>query len=317
MSSQTPCSPTVLVLRALKIGDLLVAVPALKGIRATFPRHKVVLAAPAWLSPLVDLIPAIDELLPVPDLSFPLPAAFHGVDVAINLHGNGEQSRALLAGLSPIRRIGHGAPGWPGPPWQAEQHERERWVNLLSWHGIAAEPNDVALAVPPLPPLLRGATVIHVGASHGSRHWPVERFAAVARHLTRTGHTVLLTGDEKDAPRSTAVARLAQLHAAQNLAGGISLSGFAALIAAATVVVSADTGAAHLASAYGTPSVVLFGPAPPSQWGPPPGPHVVLTDESRRLGEVFSAVPDPALLAVQTRDVLAAVATVTSTANVL
>ena len=91
------------------------------------------------------------------------------------------------------------------------------------------------------------------------------------------------------------------------LAGGLSLGEFAATIAAARLVISADTGAAHLASAYGTPSVVLFGPAPPELWGPPPGPHIVLTKADLRRGDTFSAEPDPALLAVKVPDVLAAV----------
>jgi ADP-heptose:LPS heptosyltransferase len=91
------------------------------------------------------------------------------------------------------------------------------------------------------------------------------------------------------------------------LAGNLSLGEFAATIAAARLVVSADTGAAHLASAYSTPSVVLFGPAPPEIWGPPPGPHLVLTRADLRRGDTFAADPDPALLAVSVQDVLAAV----------
>lgn len=322
MRSNPPAKPTVLVLRALKLGDLLVAVPALKGIRAAFAHHQVVLAAPQWLGPVVDLIPAVDQLVPLAGLQCALPEAFDGVDVAVNLHGNGAQSRALLEGLHPVRRVGHASPGrdgtgWDGPKWDPGLHERRRWVELLRFHGIAAHADDVGIELPSQRPALTGATVIHVGASHGSRHWPVERFAAVARTLAGEGHTVVLTGDAHDAPRAAAAARLAQLPEVRNLAGRLGLGDFAALIAAAAVVVSADTGAAHLASAYGTPSVVLFGPAPPSQWGPPPGPHLVLTDGRLRRGEVFSAVPDPALLAVQVRQVLAAVATVTSPAGCL
>ena len=61
----------------------------------------------------------------------------------------------------------------------------------------------------------------------------------------------------------------------------------------------------HLASAYGIPSVVMFGPASPAEWGPPAsGPHAVLTDASVRLGETFATEPDPALLAVQPDDVV-------------
>jgi ADP-heptose:LPS heptosyltransferase len=87
----------------------------------------------------------------------------------------------------------------------------------------------------------------------------------------------------------------------------LGLGEFAAVIAEARLVVTADTGAAHLASAYGRPSVVIFGPAPPEEWGPPVGgPHIVLTDASRRRGDTFGAQPDPALLAVTPADVLAA-----------
>jgi ADP-heptose:LPS heptosyltransferase len=91
------------------------------------------------------------------------------------------------------------------------------------------------------------------------------------------------------------------------LAGELALDAFAGIIAAADLVISADTGAAHLATAYGIPSVVIFGPAPREEWGPPAsGPHIVLTDASQRLGDTFSAIPDPALLAITPAHVLEA-----------
>jgi ADP-heptose:LPS heptosyltransferase len=90
------------------------------------------------------------------------------------------------------------------------------------------------------------------------------------------------------------------------LAGRIDLREMAATVASAAILVSVDTGAAHLASAYRRPSVVIFGPAPPEEWGPPPGPHVVLTDARLRVGDTFGTEPDPALLAVTAEDVLAA-----------
>src|SRR5699024_9117407 len=104
------------------------------------------------------------------------------------------------------------------------------------------------------------------------------------------------------------VARQAGLETAAGQAGTTGRAEVASQIAGASLVISAATGAAHLASAYAIPSVILFGPAPPQEWGPPPGPHIVLTDPAVRRGETFSAEPDPALLAVTTSDVLAAVA---------
>lgn len=54
------------------------------------------------------------------------------------------------------------------------------------------------------------------------------------------------------------------------LAGGTSVLELAAIVAAAGTVVCGDTGVAHLATALGRPSVVLFGPVSPHLWGPPP-----------------------------------------------
>ena len=76
-------------------------------------------------------------------------------------------------------------------------------------------------------------------------------------------------------------------------------------------MISGDTGIAHLASAYGTPSVVLFGPVDPAQWGPPAdGPHVALAHPATRRGDRFVDEPDPALLAIGVEEVLAAAAAV-------
>jgi ADP-heptose:LPS heptosyltransferase len=104
------------------------------------------------------------------------------------------------------------------------------------------------------------------------------------------------------------VAARAGLPEGSVVAGHLDLTGFAALVAAARLVITADTGAAHLASAYRTPSVVVFGPAPPEEWGPPGGgPHIVLTRAELRRGDAFADEPDPALLAVSAREVIDAI----------
>ncbi|MDF9278526.1 glycosyltransferase family 9 protein [Arthrobacter sp. EH-1B-1] len=300
--------PEVLALRALKLGDLLVAVPALRGLRRAFPDHRILYAAQSWLEPIVGLTGAVDALLPTHGLDEPLALRPGRVEVAVNLHGNGPESRRRLEALEATRRIGHQAPGWSGPEWEDGVHERYRWAHLVSAHGIEADPLDYLLRPPAVESPAPGAVVIHVGAAYGSRLWPVKRFADVARSLSDAGHLVLLTGSAGERPRAEAVAQTAGLPDEQVVAGRLGLLEFAALIASAELVISADTGAAHLASAYARPSVVLFGPAPVAEWGPPPGPHLVLTDESVRRGETFATDPDPAILAVTPEDVLRAAA---------
>jgi len=299
-------TPEVLVLRALKLGDLLVAVPALKALRRAFPDYRITYAAQSWLAPVVDLVGGIG-LLETHGLDEPIARRPGEVEVAVNLHGNGAESRARIEALEARRLIAYGTGDRPGPAWDAAEHERVRWCRLLQWHGIDADPTDVSLQRPSHRTIHPGTAVVHPGAAYGSRHWPVERFAVVVRELVDAGHEVRLTGSAAERDRALAVARGAGLATSHVLAGILPLEGFAALVADARCVVSADTGAAHLASAYGVPSVVLFGPAPPESWGPPEGgPHRVLTRAELRVGDTFATAPDPALLAVTTEDVLEA-----------
>ncbi|SHF30017.1 glycosyltransferase family 9 protein [Streptoalloteichus hindustanus] len=299
--------PRVVVLRSLKLGDLLVAVPALRALRRAFPEHLLQLATSGWLAPVVRLTGAVDQVLPTRGLA-PLGPLAWRPDVAVNLHGAGPRSSEVLDAVRPRRRIGHAGAGWTGPAWRDDIHERDRWCRLLAAHDVPADPADLGLARPHVPSPAPGAVVLHPGAAHGSRHWPVERFVSVARTLVGRGLPVVVTGAERERDRAVEVAERADLPGASVLAGHTDLSQLAALVADASLVISADTGVAHLSYAYRTPSVVLFGPVPAAWWGPPAGgPHVALSDDAVRRGDPFAADPDPALLGVGVGDVLAAV----------
>jgi ADP-heptose:LPS heptosyltransferase len=298
----------ILALRALKLGDLLVAVPALRAIQRFWPDQRLVLATSGWLYPIMRLARCGDQLLPVRGLE-PLPAVARFPDVAINLHGAGPQSNQILDALRPDRRIGHSGHGWPGPPWLHGVHERERWCRMLTAYGIPANPTDLYLDLPDTASPAPGAVVINPGAAHGSKRWPTTRFAEVARRLATAGNRIALTGTTKELPLAQAVASKAGLDDGTVLTGRTSLPELAALIADASLVVSGDTGTAHLAYAYRTPSVTLFGPVPANEWGPPPGPHVTLSADRLRRAEPLADEPDPALLGVHPDAVLAAAST--------
>jgi ADP-heptose:LPS heptosyltransferase len=301
----------LLALRALGLGDLLTALPALRALARAFPGHRRLLACPPALEPLVALAGTVHELVPAAPLE-PLAgrAELHGVDVAVNLHGRGPQSHRLLRTLEPGRLIAFACPPEhpAGPSWRPGEHEVRRWCRMLAEHGIAADPDDLDLAPPPLAASpAAGASVIHPGAASAARRWPTGRFAAVARALATEGHEVLVTGGRGEEALAARVAALAGLPGADRLAGRLDLAGLVALVAHARLLVCGDTGVAHLATALRTPSVVLFGPVPPDEWGPPPRPwHRALW--SGRRGDPHGGEVDPGLLALGTADVLAAVA---------
>jgi ADP-heptose:LPS heptosyltransferase len=302
MSVHEPAVARVVVLRALGLGDLLTAVPALRAVRRAFAQAHLTLATPAALHPLALHTGAVDAVADVAPLA-PLPPALHGADLAVNLHGRGPQSVDLLRAAAPRRLVSYGVD--PGPVWRPAEHEVARWCRLLTESGIPADPADLALAAPVEDPPHRGALVVHPGAAQVSRHWPRERWAEVARALSAYGD-VVVTGGPAERGLAQEVATAARLSADRVLAGDTGLMALAALVASARLLVSVDTGVAHLATAFGTPSVVLFGPTPPALWGPPADRPQHRALWAGRTGDNFSPTPDPGLLALANDDVVAA-----------
>jgi ADP-heptose:LPS heptosyltransferase len=153
---------------------------------------------------------------------------------------------------------------------------------------------------------VRPYVVLHPGAASGSRRWPVDRWVHVARVVSRRAD-VRLTGSDDEREVGEAVARGAGLSAASVTAGSLDLPSLVDLVAHAALLVCGDTGVAHVATATGTPSVLLFGPVSPELWGP-----AIDTDRHACLwhgdgtGDPHADAPDPALLRITPTEVLAA-----------
>ena len=193
----------IVALRALGVGDLATAVPALRGLRAAYPDEELALAAPAWLAPLVRLIGGVDRLVDVPDLDSPPPALQPAV--AVNLHGRGPQSHRLLRATRPNRLLAFACDGFPeGPQWTDGEHEVRRWCRMLRWHGVAADPTDLALSRPASDGVPVGATVIHAGAKAPERRWPPARFRRTpyATVMAVSSTTNEVCSEESSAPRN-------------------------------------------------------------------------------------------------------------------
>ncbi len=300
--------PRLVVLRALGLGDLLTALPALRALADALAGHELVLCTPAELAPLAVHAGVTRHVLDTRSLAQALDGDLGPVDVAVNLHGRGPQSHRLLGALRPTRLIAFAnrQAGVDGPVWRSDEHEVHRWCRLLRESDVAADHRRLGLE--PVAPSGAAvawvdATVVHPGAGSPARRWPAERWAAAARAEVGRGRDVVVTGGPTEAELAMRVATLAGLpgHAVQ--AGTLDILELAALVGVAGRVVCGDTGVAHLATALGTPSVVLFGPTPPDQWGPPPGQvqHRVLW--AGGIGDPHGREVDPSLLDISVDDV--------------
>ncbi|MEU6393205.1 glycosyltransferase family 9 protein [Streptomyces sp. NPDC046939] len=299
----------------------MVVVPALRALRRRWAGHEIVLAAPARLGALAAVTGLVDRLLPTTATGREVPAALDWTgpppDLAVDLHGNGPPSHLLLHRLRPRRLFAYAHPGTPGiegPAWRDDEHERERWCRLLSWYGVDADPADLLIEPPATPSPAPGAVIVHPGADAAARRWPPERFAAVAAALRADGHEVVVTAGAGEEALARTVAAEAGLPGRAVIGGAadVPFDRLAALVAHARCVIVGDTGLAHLATALGTPSVVLFGPVAPRLWGPPPDPrHRILwhpdPDDAPRPGDAHGDRPDARLLRITPGEVVDAV----------
>ncbi|HEX5496169.1 MAG TPA: glycosyltransferase family 9 protein [Mycobacteriales bacterium] len=309
----------VLVLRALGLGDALTGVPALRGLRHRFGDAPIVLAAAGPPASLLADLGVVDAVVPTPGLTGDPPAAGLAVrfgtrrHVAVNLHGRGPQSHRLLRGGLPDELIGfaNADAGGHGPQWRPGEHEVVRWCRLVDGAGGRCDPAGLRLPVPPgCSVRLSDHVLIHPGAASGSRRWPPRRWAAVAAALARLGRTVLVTGGPGERALAGQVTVAAGLPDRACVAGTLPLPDLCALVASAALVCSGDTGVAHLATAYAAPSVRLFGPVPPSRWGPviDTDRHVVLW-HGDGTGDPHADSPDPRLLRITVPEVMDAART--------
>jgi len=170
-------------------------------------------------------------------------------------------------------------------------HEVERGLDLVGAVGLGTRDLDLVLRVPEdarrqigqrLSALgtRRPLVVVHPGCSMPARTYPWEMYAEVADLLVeRLSATVVLTGsqDERDLVERV---RRAMRQDALAVAGDLDFPKFCALIEAADVTITNNTGPMHIAAAVKTPVVALFALTnPPEQWGPWRVPHRQLYHE--------------------------------------
>ena len=314
--------------RGLYLGDLVAATPALRALRCGYPRAEITLVSLPWATALTPhLGDLVDRLLPYPGApgldgggtedeldEFLTRVRAERFDLAVNMHGRGPISTRLVAGFGARRTasfVGEKGNNVPAldveVPWEAEEHESRKLLLLAEKVGgthtaaydssepelrVREEDHRRALALLPGHPR-RPLALVHPGASVSEKRWPEEAFGQMAAGLANRGYNVAVTGSAGEKKLTQMVSETAP--SSLDLGGETDLSTLVALVARASVMVTNDTGPAHLAYALRTPSVTLFGPSTEAaRWGPLDGErHAVLRGDpisSLPVGEVLRRV---------------------------
>ncbi len=111
--------------------------------------------------------------------------------------------------------------------------------------------------------------VLHVSPKFAYKNWTVDAWVALGRWLIDRGLLVAVTGIET-AEQSYCDQIIQGLPKAVNLIGRVTLPALGCLLSRAALYVGTDTAVSHMAAAVGVSSVVLFGPSNPVKWGPWP-----------------------------------------------
>ena len=299
----------VLAIRLDNLGDVLVTTPALHAIKESLPQASLTLLASPVGAQIGRLDPDIDDVIVYsapwmdPWRQLPQDSAreqamiaqlqkrhFDGAIIFSSYHQS-PLPAAYLCYLADIPLRAAASIDGPGSLLTTRHkhpdtllHEVERGLNLVNALGMSTNDTDLVLRVPDatradIRQLLaaqrigRPLVVVHPGCSMPARTYPWEMYAeAVALLVERLGAQVALTGadDERDLIERI----LAQLppiarRSVHSFAGTLAFPALCALIEAADLTITNNTGPMHIAAAVKTPVVALFALTnPPEQWGP-------------------------------------------------
>ena len=288
----------ILIIKLRYIGDVLLATPMVRAIKAAQPDVRVTMMVNRGTEDVLSGNPDVDEIMVLDKGSLAaqsrLIAGLRGrqFDTVIDLT-DGDRS-AFLTWISgaPVRIGFNDEHRWRGryytevvQPVPGIRHRIDRDLAALKPLGI--HPNekpprlwltgeDEASANQLLDQLgIRGdrpIVIIQPAARYWFKAWPYERFAELADRLASDyGCQVLIGGSREEEALAQRIHEAAKSRPI-SMAGLATLKQFAAIAKRAALFVGNDSGAMHIASAVSTPVVALFGPSNPLEWGPRGGP---------------------------------------------
>ncbi|WP_347109127.1 glycosyltransferase family 9 protein [Paenarthrobacter sp. S56] len=306
----------VLVARLDSMGDVLVSGPAVRAVAngtrpdGSRPNDVVLLCGPegtgaaemlpgvtevhTWACPwIVNPAPAVTSELTNGLVDYVRNSRIEEAVILTSFHQS-PLPLAMLLRLAGVRKITGISTDYagslldvrlkPGEDFPEDQPEAIRALGIAEAAGfVLPRGDDGKLRVKPAPDDLADELaeegpyiVVHPGAAVPARAWPALHHAATVELLEAYGHRVVVTGG----PGETSLTATVAGPSAHNLGGKTNLRTLAAVLEGAAVVVTGNTGPAHLAAAVGTPVVCLFAPVVPAiRWAPYGVPLELLGDQ--------------------------------------
>ena len=273
-----PSPPRLLIIFPGALGDLLCLAPAISAIKGRHPRAELELMARLELAEFavgrlgIARAHSIDRR----EVAMLFRESGGGDEASARFFGAFERIYCFFGHDDPrMRRALAEAAGRGAVTFHRFRPEADRHVAAayLSEIGIEAETPQVALDF--LPHDLESATraisgiaepgkfiALFPGSGSAAKNWPVEKFIALADRLREEAGAVFILG-----PAESPIVPILR-ERRYSMLEDLPLGTVAAVARMAAAFIGVDSGVSHLASAAGTPGVVLFGPTDPDRWRP-------------------------------------------------
>lgn len=282
--------PTWILSRPDRVGDVIIATACLEPIRRQRPDVRIIFVAREIMRPLLEGHPLLDGFAGLGEaarwrlLSGEL--GKRGAEAIAHLHPHRAVELGAWSAKIPCR-VGRRR-SWldrltlthrlPDSRREGRKHEGEYNFDLLEPLGIVPPASadllrpQVHLPAPGRESLLAkaggdlaGCCVLNPTAFSPVLRWPPEAFARFAAAAAGRLGRIVLVAERADDPAVTAIRARLQAGAVEwsDLSGRLNLAELGWLLRGARVLISRNTGTAHLAAAVGCPVVELFGRVEP------------------------------------------------------
>ena len=295
----------ILIIKLRYIGDVLLATPTVRAIKAARPDVRVTMMVNRGTEDVLSGNPDIDELIALDKGSLAAQSRLiaglrhRRFDTVIDLTDGDRSAFLSWTSGAPVRIGFNDEHRWRGryytqvvQPMPGVRHRIDRDLEVLKPMSIQAVSKDPQLWLTPeeehsADQLLdqlgvqrsQPMVILQPGARYWFKAWPPERYAELAdRFRSQHGCQVLIGGSDQDIDLAQQIRQRAK-SSLVIMAGRTTIKQFAAIAKTSALFVGSDSGAMHIASAVGTPVVALFGPSSPREWGPRGGPVEVLYKE--------------------------------------